>query len=268
MSGWTYDTLSVSVQGDVAHVWLNRPEVRNAFNEPMIADLTAVFGRLGREPGLRAIVLGGEGSVFCAGADVDWMRRSIDRTEKDNVADAQAMATMYRTIDVCPLPVIGRVQKAAFGGAIGLMAVCDIVVAESTTRFCFSEVRLGIIPAVISTFSIAKIGVAQARRYFLTAEVFTAENAPPGLVHEVVTEGELDRRIDEIVEALRLCGPEAVREIKQLIPRAVALDSAAAVDLCAGTIARVRVGAEAQAGLRAFLHKRPAPWVPGAGEKG
>jgi methylglutaconyl-CoA hydratase len=263
VSGWTYETVNVAVQRAVAHVRLNRPEIRNAFNEQMIADLTDLFGRLGREPGLRAVVLGGEGSVFCAGADVDWMRRSIDRTEQDNVADAQAMATMYRTIDECPLPVIGRVQKAAFGGAIGLVAVCDIVVAEKTAKFCFSEVRLGIVPAVISTFSIAKIGVALARRYFLTAEVFTAEHAPPGLVHEIVDVGELDSRIEQLLDALRQCGPEAVREIKQLIPRTVALDRTAAVDLCAATIARVRVGAEAQAGLRAFLDKRPAPWVPG-----
>lgn len=266
MSGWTYETVNVAMRSAVAHVRLNRPEIRNAFNEPMIADLTDLFGRLGREPGLRAVVLGGEGSVFCAGADVDWMRRSIDRTEKDNVADAQAMAAMYRTIDECPLPVIGRVQKAAFGGAIGLVAVCDIVVAERTARFCFSEVRLGIVPAVISTFSIAKIGVALARRYFLTAEVFTAEDAPSGLVHEVVEAGELDSRIEQLLDALRQCGPEAVREIKRLIPRTVALDRTAAVDLCAATIARVRVGAEAQAGLRAFLDKRPAPWVPGTGK--
>lgn len=266
MNDWNYDTLHVSIQGNVAHVRLNRPEVRNAFNEQMIADLTDVFARLGEMPTLRAVVLGGAGTVFCAGADVDWMRRSADRTEQDNVDDAKAMATMYRTIDECPLPVIGRVQKAAFGGAVGLVAVCDIVVAEASARFCFSEVRLGIIPAVISTFSIARIGVAQARRYFLSAEVFTAQNAPAGLVHEVVAEGELDARIDAIVQALRQCGPEAVREIKKLIPRVAEMDRASAVELCAETIARIRVGPEAQAGLRAFLDKRPAPWAPDTGK--
>jgi len=266
VSGFTYETLSVKVDADVAHVRLNRPAVRNAFNERMITELTDAFTALGRERSLRAVVLGGEGSVFCAGADVDWMRRSKDRTEADNVADALAMATMYRTIDECPLPVIGRVQKAAFGGAIGLVAVCDVVVAERSTRFCFSEVRLGIVPAVISTFCIAKIGAAQARRYFLTAEVFTAPEAPAGLLHEIVAEGELDSRIDQIVNALRQCGPEAVREIKQLIPRVTALDRAQAVDLCARTIAKVRVGDEAQKGLRAFLDKRPAPWVPNSGK--
>jgi len=266
VSDFRYETLNVVVQRDVARVWLNRPEVRNAFNERMISELTDAFTRLGRDSALRAVVLGGEGSVFCAGADVDWMRRSIDRTEEDNIADAEAMAAMYRTIDACPLPVIGRVQKAAFGGAIGLVAVCDIVVAEATARFCFSEVRLGIIPAVISTFSIAKIGPAQARRYFLTAEVFTAEDAPPGLVHEAVVEGELDKRIDAILDALRQCGPQAVRAIKSLIPKVVAQDRIAAIEQCAREIARVRVGAEAQAGLRAFLDKRTAPWVPGAGK--
>jgi methylglutaconyl-CoA hydratase len=251
----------------VAHVRLNRPDVRNAFNEQMIAELTDVFTVLGREKGLRAVVLGGGGRVFCAGADVDWMRRSIDRTEADNVADARAMATMYRTIDECPLPVIGRVQGAAFGGAVGLVAVCDVAVAERPARFCFSEVRLGIVPAVISTFCIAKIGAAQARRYFLTAEVFTAEHAPAGLLHEVVEEGQLDSRIDQILNALRLCGPQAVREIKQLIPQVTALERAEAVALCARTIARVRVGDEAQNGLRAFLEKRSAPWVPDPGKE-
>jgi methylglutaconyl-CoA hydratase len=256
-----HSTLQVAFDRDVARVYLNRPPVRNAFNEEMIAELTSVFEELGSARGLRAVILGGTGSVFCAGADVDWMRRSRDRIEADNVADARAMAKMYRAIDECPLPVIARVQKAAFGGAVGLVAVSDIVVAEETASFCFSEVRLGIVPAVISSFCIAKIGVSQARRYFLTAEVFTAAQAPPGLVHVVAPEGGLDTQIDRLLDALRQCGPEAVRTIKGLIPRVAALDRQAAVDLCAETIARVRVGEEAQAGLRAFLDKKPAPWT-------
>ena len=257
---YSYQTLQVDVANDVATVLLNRPDVRNAFNETMIAELTDAFTRLPEESDLRAIVLAGAGLVFCAGADIDWMRRSIDRTEADNVADALAMAAMYTCIDRCPLPVIGRVQKAAFGGAVGLMAVCDMVVADRDAKICFSETRLGILPAVISTFSIAKIGIAQARRFFLTAEVFTAAEAPAGLVHRAVDAASLDTHVEQLVAALREVGPQAAREIKALIPQVAALDREQAVAACVRTIARVRVSEEAQAGLRAFLDKTDPPW--------
>jgi methylglutaconyl-CoA hydratase len=260
MTATTHQTLRVTREGDVARVLLHRPDVRNAFNETMIAELTDVFEQLGTDESLRAIVFGGEGRVFCAGADVDWMRRSMDRTETDNVADAQAMAQMYRTIDECPVPVIARVQRAAFGGALGLLAACDVVVAEADAKLCFSEVRLGIIPAVISTFCIAKIGVAQARRYFLTAELFTAATAPPGLIHVAVEPGALDTRIDEILASLRDSGPRAVREIKALIRAVAVAPRDEAIDLCVRTIARVRVSEEAQAGLHAFMDKTTPPW--------
>jgi methylglutaconyl-CoA hydratase len=257
---FSYETLQVNVTDDVATVQLNRPEVRNAFNETMIAELTDAFTHLPDQSGLRAIVLAGAGTVFCAGADIDWMRRSIDRTEADNVADARAMAAMYTCIDSCPVPVIGRVQRAAFGGAVGLMAVCDMVVADRDAKICFSETRLGIIPAVISTFSIAKIGIAQARRFFLTAEVFTAAEAPAGLVHKAVDAASLDSHVEQLVAALREVGPQAAREIKALIPEVAMLDREQAIEVCVDTIARVRVSKEAQAGLRAFLHKSDPPW--------
>jgi methylglutaconyl-CoA hydratase len=263
----TPDTLSVTRSGAVARVLLNRPDVRNAFNEEMIADVTDVFRQLGQDKKLRAIVFGGEGKVFCAGADVDWMRRSADRTEMDNVADAEAMARMYRTIDECSVPVVCRVQRAAFGGALGLLAVSDVVVAEADAKFCFSEVRLGIIPAVISTFCIERIGIAAARRYMLTAEVFTAAEAPSGLVHAAVPAAELDGKVDEIVSALLQTGPQAVREIKALIPQVAALPRGEAIQVCARAIARVRVSDEAQLGLRTFLAKQTPPWQkPGSGE--
>jgi methylglutaconyl-CoA hydratase len=263
----TYDTLSVTRTGGVARVFLNRPDVRNAFNEVMIADVTDVFRRLGQDKKLRAIVFGGEGHVFCAGADVDWMRRSAERTEMDNVADAEAMARMYRTIDECPVPVVCRVQKAAFGGALGLLCVSDVVIAEAGAKFCFSEVRLGLIPAVISTFCIERIGTAAARRYMLTAEVFTAAEAPPGLVHEAVPAEELDSKVGQIVDALLQTGPQAVREIKALIPQVAALSHGEAIQLCARAIARIRVGNEAQIGLHTFLSKQIPPWQkPGTGE--
>lgn len=266
MSEFKYETLQVDRDRAVVRVNLHRPNVRNAFNEQMIADLTDVFGKLGGDTTIRAIVLGGNGKVFCAGADVDWMRRSADRSEADNVDDAQAMAKMYRTIDECPVPVIGRIHRAAFGGAIGLVAVCDIVVAERGTKMSFSEVRLGILPAVISTFSIAKIGVSQARRYFVTAEVFMAEAAPSGLIHEVVEADALDSTVDGIVKAICENGPNAVREAKAVIPKVAAMKRTEAIDFCAETIARVRVTEEAQEGLRAFLEKREAAWRTGGSD--
>lgn len=262
MSAHTYTTLTVTSHDDWASVFLARPDVRNAFNEVMISELQDAFSKLGARTDLRALVLGGQGDVFCAGADVDWMRRAKDRTETDNVSDARAMAEMFRTLDECPLPVIARVQKAAFGGALGLIAGSDIVVAEAGTRMAFSEVRLGIVPAVISSFTVARIGLAQARRYFLTGEVFAAEAAPAGLVHEVVPAGGLDSKVTDILSQLREAAPGAVREIKKLLRDSSGLPRADVLELCARTIARVRVGEEARAGLSAFLDRKAAPWSP------
>lgn len=256
----SFSTLKVDRHDDVVNVWLHRPDVRNAFNESMIAELKAAFQALGGEAGVKAIVLGGTGAVFCAGADVEWMRKAAGRDEAGNLADATAMAEMYRTIDECPVPVIARVQKAAYGGALGLLAVCDIVVAESGTRLAFTEVRLGIVPAVISSFTVAKIGLSQARRYFLTGETFTAEEAPPGLIHEVVPADRLDDQVQELVNQIREAGPQAVREIKLLLRQSVGLPRTQALELSTRTIARVRVGKEAQAGLSAFLSKKRPPW--------
>lgn len=256
----SFSTIEVTHNGDWAQVDLARPEVRNAFNEEMIAELGRAFTQLVTETELRAIVLGGKGDAFCAGADVDWMRRAKDRTEADNVTDARSMAEMFRAIDECPIPVVARVQRAAFGGALGLIAACDIVVAETGTRLAFSEVRLGIVPAVISSFVIAKIGTSQARRYFLTGETFMAEAAPAGLIHEVVPVGGLDVRISHVLAQLRQAAPGAVREIKKLLRDSAGRTRTEVLDLCARTIARVRAGDEARSGLTAFLEKTPAPW--------
>jgi methylglutaconyl-CoA hydratase len=245
----------------VARVTLARPDTRNAFNAQMIAELTACFGDLGRDEGLRAVVLAGEGKIFCAGADVNWMRASAKSTEEENREDARRMAAMFRTLDECPVPVVGRVQGAAFGGGAGLAACCDVVVATGDARFSFSEVKLGILPAVISTFALAKIGPGQARRWFLTAEVLTADDARhAGLVHEVVPADELDGRVERIVAALVANGPRAVREAKALIRRVAGMTREAALEHCARTIARVRVSPEGQEGLRAFLESRDPAW--------
>jgi len=258
-------TVRIAIDGPVARVTLVRPEVRNAFNAEMIAELTTGFEELGGDEELRVIVLAGEGKVFCAGADVNWMRASADATEEENREDARRMAAMFRAVDECPVPVVGRIQSAAFGGGVGLAACCDVVVAATDARFSFSEVKLGILPAVISTFALAKIGPGQARRWFLTAEVLTAEQArDAGLVHEIVPAEELDGRVDRIVDALVANGPKAVREAKALIRRVAGLDRKAALEHCAETIARVRVSPEGQEGLRAFLEGREPAWRTGA----
>jgi methylglutaconyl-CoA hydratase len=227
----------------------------------MIEELTTCFAELGRSDELRAVVLSGEGKVFCAGADVNWMRASAEASEKENEEDARRMAAMFRTIDECPVPVVGRIQGAAFGGGVGLAACCDVVVAAEDARFSFSEVRLGILPAIISTFSLAKIGVGRARRWFLTAEVLTAAQAhDAGLVHEIAPAEELDARVQKIVAALAANGPRAVREAKALIRTVAGMDRDAALEHCALTIARVRVSPEGQEGLRAFLEGREPAW--------
>jgi methylglutaconyl-CoA hydratase len=248
--------------GGVTTVRLHRPEVRNAFNEVLIAELTETFAGIG--PAVRAVILAGEGPAFCAGADVNWLKKSIGYTEAENRRDALAMAGMFRAIDRCPCPVIGRVHGVALGGAMGLIAVCDIVVAADDVQFGFTEVRLGILPAVISTFVLPKIGPAAARRYFLTGEVFGPAAAQAmGLVHEVAPAAALDQKVAEIIAGIRKCGPRAVAEAKVLIREmlARAADRDAAAEHAAGTIARVRVSPEGQEGLGAFLEKRKPGWL-------
>jgi len=261
MAGFT--RLTVETTAGVARVTLNRPDVRNAFDAELIAELEQAFNAVGHDPAVRCAVLAGAGKVFSAGADMHWMRSSIDLDAAANQADAAAMARMFRAIDECPCPVIGRVHGAAMGGGSGLVACCDIVVADIGTQFAFSEVRLGIVPAVISPFVLAKIGVTHARRLFITGERFDADTAADiGLVHEVALDGELDARVDAVLAEIARCGPLAMREAKALV-RAVAACATRedAIAHTAEAIARVRTGPEGQEGLRAFLEKRPASWI-------
>jgi methylglutaconyl-CoA hydratase len=252
-------TLRAESQGPIATVALNRPDVRNAFNEEVIAELRQAFTRF--DAGVRVVVLTGAGPIFCAGADVAWMKKSKDATEEENARDARAMAEMFRAIDECPLPVIGRVRGAALGGGSGLVACCDIVLASEGTQFGFTEVRLGIVPANISTFVLPKIGAPAARRYFLTGERFgAAEALRIGLVHEVVPDAALDARVDAVAGELLKCGPAAVGIAKELIREGLSRPRDAAIDYTVRTIARVRVSPEGQEGLAAFLEKRPPRW--------
>jgi len=254
------DNLLVSESDHVVAVSLNRPDVRNALDDALIARLTDVFRNVNDD--VRAVVLRGEGKAFCAGGDIGWMQRSIDYSQAENLADARALGDLFLAIDECPCPVIGQVHGAAFGGGVGLACVCDVVVASEGTKFCFSEVKLGLSPAVISAFAIRKVGLSQARRYFLTAEVFDAEEAKRiGLVHVVAGAGELEARVADLVVALASNGPKAVRRAKELARKVAYLDSAAALDVSTKLIAELRVSDEGQEGVRAFLEKRPPSWV-------
>jgi len=257
------------MDGVVARVTLTRPEVHNAFDASLIADLRAVFAALAREPSdtLRAVVLAGDGPSFCAGADVAWMRAAMSLDMEGNEQDAMAMAEMFEAIDACPAPVVARVHGAALGGGMGLCAVADIVIAESGTRFGFTETRLGILPAVISPFVIAKIGESNARALFPTARRFDAIRAQRiGLVHEVA-EGmaALDDAVEGVVADLLAAGPTAARAAKSIVREVRGLSHGAAKWHTARVIARQRVGEEAREGLAAFLEKRRPAWRPGDG---
>ena len=241
---------------------LNRPQVRNAFNEELIAELTA--WATGPMPqGVRVAILRGEGSHFCAGADLTWMSKMIGYSHDENVRDAKAMAAMFQALDTLPIPLIGRIHGAALGGGAGLAAVCDIVVASDTAQFGFTEAKLGILPAVISPFVVAKIGSSAARELFLTGARFPAARAREiGLVHAVCSEADLDATIDRYVQELVTSAPGAVSAAKALIAQVAGRPPRDVADLTAETIARHRVSDEGQSGMRAFLDKRPAPWTP------
>ncbi|MEO1225708.1 MAG: enoyl-CoA hydratase/isomerase family protein [Pseudomonadota bacterium] len=254
--------LDVTIADDIANVTLVRGEVHNAFDDALIADLTAAFHDVGANPSVRVVILAAEGKSFSAGADLNWMRRMAGYSEAENVADAKALAGLMQTIDTCPKPTIARVQGAAFGGGVGLVACCDIAVASDRASFCLSEVKLGIVPAVISPYIVRAIGPRAARRYVQTAERFGAVEAHRlGLVHEVAAEDALDAVIGGIVDALRQGGPEAQREAKLLVALVADRDPAEVLDETARRIAVIRAGAEGQEGLTAFLEKRPPVWV-------
>jgi methylglutaconyl-CoA hydratase len=254
----------VERSGSVARVVLARPEVRNAFNADLISALTDAFANLADEPAdaLRVVVLSGAGPVFCAGADVEWMRDAAAMDLDANEADAGRLATMLETIDTCPVPVVARVHGAALGGGMGLCAVSDVVVATAEATFGFTETRLGILPAVIGPYAITKIGEGQARALFLPGSRFDAARAERiGLVHEVVPdEDALDARVGELIDELTAAGPTAVREAKALIRRLRGQPGAQARALTVAAIARQRTSAEGQEGLSAFLEKRDPAW--------
>ena len=246
----------------VATITLNRPERHNAFDDTLIRELTAALRQLARDAAVQVVVLTSTGQSFSAGADLGWMRSMAGKSPAENLADARALAELMHTLDRLEKPTIARVQGAAFGGGLGLIACCDVAIADRRARFCLSEVRLGLTPATISPYVVAAIGARQARRYFTTAEVFDAPRAREiGLVHEVVPEGELDIAIDGVVRATLQGAPGAQAEAKALVflcaGRAI---DAACSDETSRLIAARRTTAEAQEGLAAFLDKRAPAW--------
>lgn len=255
--------VQVDLAERVATVRICRPDVHNAFNEQVIAELSAAISRVGSDDAVRAVVLASEGKSFSAGADLAWMRKMVHYTFDENVTDAMALASMLRGIRDCPKPVIARVHGAAFGGGVGLVAACDIAVAVSSATFCLSEVNLGIAPAVISPFLIERIGPAAARRYAMTAQRFDASEALRiGLISEVVESPDaLDETIKKITDAIKQCGPAALAATKRTLERAWQLDMDAALPVMAEQIARLRASDEGQEGITAFLEKRKPSWI-------
>lgn len=257
-----FERLRLSLEGRVARVTLARPEVRNAFDDALISELTRAFGVCGAEPAARVVVLSGEGPSFCAGADVNWMRRAGTFTREENERDAERMARMLRAIDACPKPVVALAHGAAIGGGVGLVAAADIAIAAEGTVFSLAEVKLGILPAVISPYVLRAIGARNARNLFLTGERFDAREAlRVGLVHEVVAPAELEEAGRRKVAALLSSGPEAVGAAKALIEKVAGLTPDEALPLTVRTISERRASAEAREGLSAFLEKRRPSWA-------
>ena len=247
----------------ISRAILFRPDLHNAFNEVMIAEITEAFRELGRRDDVRAVVLAGEGKSFSAGGDIQWMQKMVNYTFEENVKDANAMAAMLRAIRECPKPVIARVHGAAFGGGVGLTAACDIAVALESAVFCLSEVKLGIVPAVISPYVMEKIGPGQMRRYGLTAEKFSAAEARRvGLVHEVfATEADMDAWIARTCDLLKSNGPAALAAAKRILSEVADTPWDKVQERTTRTIAELRASPEGQEGLRAFLEKRPPDWT-------
>ncbi|HBK47297.1 MAG TPA: enoyl-CoA hydratase [Xanthomonadaceae bacterium] len=250
--------------GPVRTLRLQRPELHNAFDAGLIAALTRALAEAAADPAVRVVVLAGAGRSFSAGADLQWMRAMAGASEAENQADALALARLMRSLNELPKPTLARVHGAAFGGGVGLVACCDIAIGTPQARFGLTESRLGLLPAVISPYVVEAIGARQARRWFATAETFGADAAlAMGLLHEVVADDELDRAVDRQVRLLLEAGPLAASSAKQLVRRAARGGPGDALDADnAALIARLRVSAEGQEGLGAFLEKRRAAWVP------
>ena len=255
--------LNIREEGAVATLTLNRPDVRNAFNDDMIAEVTRAFVALGGRDSVRCIVLAAEGKAFCAGADLNWMRRMADYTRAENLADAAALAEMLRVMYECPKPTIARIQGDVYAGGMGLVAACDMAVSVDTANYCLSEVKLGLYPATISPYVIRAMGARAAHRYFLTAERFDAVEAHRlGFVHAVVSAEQLDATVNELTQALVSASPQAVQKCKTLLHDVVGQDiDATLIAQTVEGIASIRASAEGREGVQSFLQKRKPDWL-------
>ncbi|MBN22237.1 MAG: hypothetical protein CL678_13230 [Bdellovibrionaceae bacterium] len=263
----SYQTLDIKEESGVLTVKLNRPEVRNAFNDLVIEELKQVFSKEAQKDSVRAVVLRGEGKVFCAGGDLNWMKESVEFSYEENLADTRKLAHLFNQMNQFSKPVIGAIHGAAIGGGVGLVSICDVAIATESTVFSLSEVRLGIIPACIGPFVISKIGASHARRLFVSAERFGAKLAREiGLIHEVVSdENALNDKVNEILSSVVLCGPQAIMAAKRLVLDLAWPESRNHMDdpleMIADALAQLRVSDEGQEGVRAFLEKRKPNWI-------
>ncbi len=256
-----YETIEISKKDDIVTVSLNRPDVHNAMNELLMKELTQCFKDLSKDEDVRCIVLTGNGKSFCAGADLNWMKSMINYTKEENIKDSRLLLDLYETIYSCPKPVIGKINGHAFGGGIGLIAVCDITVTIPDRKFAFSEANLGIIPSVISTYVSPRMKKADMRRFFITAERFDSETAHNiGLIDYVVSSEEFDEKISECIKLVRSSGPIAVGEVKNLIDNLSKMDVKSYKEFTVEKISELRISKEGQEGINAFLEKRKPSW--------
>ena len=255
--------LSITYDGPRATITLTQPEVRNAFSDEVIAEITAAFTEVGQRDDIRVVVLAAEGPAFCAGANLNWMRRMADYTRGENLQDAGKLAEMLRVIYQCPQPTIARVQGDVYAGGMGLVACCDMAVAVDSAGFCLSEVKLGLIPATISPYVIRAMGARAAHRYFLTAERFDAAEAlRTGFVHAVVAAEALDAKVDELAKALTVASPNAVRSCKKLVQDVAEREiNAELIAATVAAIADIRASAQGKEGVQSFLQKRKPNWL-------
>ncbi len=259
-----FDTIRVERRDGFATIILSRPEVKNAFDDVMLDELLEAYGDLGRDAGVRVVVLTGQGDSFCAGADLNYMKRTVGYSFEENLADSMKIADVMERIHTLPKPTVARVNGYAIGGGAGLMAANDIVVASEKAVISLSEVEIGLVPACISPYVVMRAGPGACREFFLTGERMKAEKAHRlGLVNDVVGDDELDRRVDELVRRLLTSGPEALRVCKELLDNVSEMPLSEAKTYTARVIAEVRVSEEGQEGMAAFLEKRKPSWLPG-----
>ncbi len=256
-----YETLEIQRQNDITTITLNRPELHNAMNEKLMKELTSCFKKLNKDNSTRIIVLTGKGKSFSAGADLNWMKSMANYSREENIQDSKLLSDLYETIYNSPKPIIGYINGHAFGGGIGLIAVCDITIAPPDKKFAFSEVKLGIIPSVISTYIIKRIGISNMRRLFITGEKFSSQYAKKiGLIDYVVPEEEIYDEIKKNIEKLKTSGPNAIIEIKKIVEKYQKMDIEEYKEHTVKKISELRVSKEGQEGIKAFLEKRKTKW--------